>query len=67
MHMITAWVTVHLPYVGLFLAETDLESEDVYDIISNPHTPIAFAITCTEKNPAKHNIIYWETRNGGRF
>ena len=38
-------------YVGLPFAETDLGSEDVYEIISSPHTPIAFAITWTEKNP----------------
>ena len=47
----------------------DLESDEVYDIISNPHTPIAFAITWTEKNPAnricKHinyqiNKIEWK-------
>ena len=43
-------------YVGLFFAETDLGSEDVYDIISNPHTPIAFAITCTEKNPRNNHF-----------
>ena len=42
-------------YVGLPLAELDLVSDELYDIISNPQTPMAFAITCTEKNPRKYS------------
>ena len=48
-------ITFHT-YVGLLFAETDLGSEEVYDIISKPQTPIAFAITCTEKNPKNNNF-----------
>ena len=44
-------------YVGLFFAEIDRGSDDEYETISKPHTPIAFAITCTEKKPYKGRIF----------